>query len=348
MSIKTLPPSDFTEEEVEQIVIDLLALKKAQISEFLSRNNLPKSGTKDAIRERVDASLRDETLAPARIIEFLDEVVPWGKQHVFLYKGPRKPITDWKNTDWLRARLGEHRVAKYLNASLPLALPESMKLSSILHDGNRLRVTAIKKRDWWERNPDLDDAKQTEDGDKVEMRAFIHRVTRSLVAFEWDLLANIAFLQICQLPSGADYDECADEFFTLIGDWLDIGNFQKVDLRPSIKKLHELEEARKAETRSHGIHYRTLQGRRFEGRSASPSDSLLGEASIDSAMRAIRKTGVGHLGNFYWLANVGPGSPLESELHVIIVGAKTRVNFPTPNTEQAVRYVLSRIRSHSP
>jgi hypothetical protein len=39
-------------------------------------------------------------------------------------------------------------------------------------------------------------------------------------------------------------------------------------------------------------------------------------------------------------------NPLTSDVHVIVVGAQNRINFPTPNDEPSVRYVLSRIRSH--
>jgi hypothetical protein len=39
-------------------------------------------------------------------------------------------------------------------------------------------------------------------------------------------------------------------------------------------------------------------------------------------------------------------NPLTSDVHVIVVGAQNRINFPTPNDESSVRYVLSRIRSH--
>jgi hypothetical protein len=75
---------------------------------------------------------------------------------------------------------------------------------------------------------------------------------------------------------------------------------------------------------------------------------VLGEAFIDDAMDSVRKNSVGHLGNFYWLSKVNPGpavNPLTGDVHVIIVGAKSRVNFPTPNTEDAVRYVLHRMRA---
>lgn len=349
MNIRAFAPSTFTEDEQALIVTDLLALKKEQIAEFLASAGLPKSGTKRELRQRIEGALENGSLSLEQVVHFLDSVIPWGKQHVYMYKGPTSPIANWRNEGWVADLLKAHHLGKYLNANLPLVLPDKMKVSSILHNPKRLRITAIKRRDWWERNPDYDGSTRTDDCEEVELRAFVRRVTRSLVAFEWDLIANTAFLQISQLPRGCDYSKVADEFFALIEKWLDREMFSAVDLRTPITKLHALEEAGTGETRSHGINYRTLQGRRFEGRSASPSDPLLGEASIDAAMRAVRKSGIGHLGNFYWMPTNG-GLPhvhvLDSEVHVIVVGFKNRVNFPTPNDEQSVRYVLSRIRSH--
>lgn len=349
MTIKTLSPPTFTSDEQDQIVTDLLALKKVQIGDFLMRAKLPKSGTKEEIRTRIEDALSDGALSLSHIVQFLDDVIPWGKQHVYLYKGPQSSIANWRNRDWLAQLLKKHRLGKYLNSRLPLVLPEQLRVSSIVHDDDRLRVTAIKKREWWERDPEYDGSTETRDGGDVELRAFVHRVTRSLVAFEWNLVANTAFLQISQLPRGSEYDEVASEFFELIAGWLDIKQFPLLDLRRAIKKLHELEENGNGETRSHGINYRMLNGRRFEGKSASPSDPLLGEPVIDAAFGEIRKKGVGHLGNFYWLPSNGASpviNPLHSEVHVIIVGAHRRVNYPTPNVENTVRHVLSRIRTH--
>ena len=302
------------------------------------------------LRARIEEAVADESLSLSQIVEFLDNVIPWGKQHVYLFDGPTSSIADWRNEEWVAKLLKKHRLGKSLNANLPLVLPDKMKVSSILHDPKHLRITAIKRRDWWERNSDYDDSASTDEGDDVELRAFVHRVTRSLVAFEWDLVSNVASLQISQLPTGFDYADVCTEFFELIEKWLDRLMFTMLDLRPSIKALHALEENGKGETRSHGINYRTLQGRRFEGRSASASDPLLGEASIDAAMTVVRKAGVGHLGNFYWLPGpANPGTnPLQAECHVTVVASKHRINFHTPNVEQTVRYVLSRIRSHCP
>ena len=339
----------FTDDEQSQIVTDLLALKKLQIGGFLAQVNLPRSGTKEDIRDRIETALADKSLMLGRVVEFLDEVIPWGKQHVYLYDGPKSSIADWRKTEYVTKFLADNGFAQLLNARLPLVLPETMALSSILHDGKRLRVVAVKKREWWERDEHYDDVTVTKEGDDVQLHAFVHRVTRSLVAFEWNLTSNTAFLQISQLPTRGKYDEVANEFFDLVSGWLDRSKFSTIDLRPAIKKIHELEEANKAEARSHGIRYRTLAGNRLEGRSVSRSNSFIGDAVIGAAMSGVRKVGVAHLGNFYWLPG-NNGAPiknmLDDEVHLEVHGADHRINFRTPNTEEVVRYVLSRIRSH--
>lgn len=347
--VRILKAPGLTDEERAQLIADLLVLKKPQIQEFLEQRGVPKSGTKAEIRERIEEAIARGELAPSSIVQFLDEVTPWGKQHVYLYDGPANSIAEWRDRDWVQSHLKRHRLGKYLNASLPLALPEKMKLSSILHTVGRVRITAVKKRVWPERQPALDESKWGDGGESVELRAFVHRVTRSVVTFEWDLRANTAFLQISQLPGSVRYEDVAAEFFAMIKDWLDGSRFSIVDLRPRIQRLHEIEERGGGETRSHSINYRTLEGRRLEGTSASPGDPLLGEPLIDAALAAVRRSGVGHLGNFYWLPTGASDSiacPLESEVHVIIVGFHNRVSFPTPNGEQVIRYVLSRIRNH--
>jgi len=349
-SIRLLDSPGYTAEECQTLIDFLLALKKAQIQDFLTRVELPKSGTKRELRERLQEALDEGRLAYEQVVDFLDSVVPWGKQHVFLYTGPRDDLRSWKDPDHVLHRLKQHRLGKLFNARLPLILPEQLTLSSIVHVDGKLRITAVQRREYTERTPEHDDQKETQEGQTITLKAYMHHLSRSIVAFEWDLDANTAMLQITQLHKDALYEEVAAEFFELISGWLDLGLFGLVDVRRAIRRLHELEANGRAEARSHGIHYRTLQGRRLSAHSPSPHDSVLGEAVIDQAMDNVGRTGVGHLGNFYWLAGVKPGpvpNPLEGDVHVIIVGDKSRINFPTPNTEDVVRYVLHRVRALS-
>jgi hypothetical protein len=349
-SIKLLGPPDYSAKEQQALIDFVLALRKSHVQDFLKQVELPKSGTKQDLRERVQEALDGGDLTYERLVDFLDSVAPWGKQHVFLYQGPRGDVQEWKDPDHTQRLLKQHRLGKLFNARLPLILPEKLTLSSVTHAEGRLRVTAIEKRDYTERTPEYDEEKEAESGERITLKAYTHHVTRTLAAFEWDLNANVALLQITQLQEEGDYEKLAEQFCQFVKPWLDIKQFGPVDLRPVIRRLHEIEKNGQAEARSHGIDYRSLQGRRISARSPSPQASVLGEQFLDDAMDSVRKNSVGHLGNFYWLTGKKPGrsaNPLSGEVHVIIVGAKSRVNFPTPNTEDVVRYVLHRMRALS-
>jgi len=350
VSIRLLEPPAYTGDERRALIDFVLALRKSYIREFLNSVDLPVSGTKSELRERLQEALDEDRLTYEQLVEFLDLVAPWGKQHVFLYDGPRGDVRPWKDPAYVLQCLKDHRVENLFNARLPLILPDRLTLSSIVHSNGTLRITAVQKRDYTERAPEHDEERETEDGATIILRAYMHHLSRTLVSFEWNLNSNTAMLQITQLQRDTYYEEVAEEFSSLVNGWLDISRFDLVDVRGAIKRLHELERNGHAEARSHGIHYRTLRGRRLSARSPSPRDSVLGEKVIDTAMDSVARTGVGHLGNFYWLPDVQPGpvpNPLQSDVHVYIVGSKGRINFPTPNTEDVVRYVLHRVRALS-
>ena len=290
---------------------------------------------------------RDYVWKPAKVIDLLDSLAPWGKQHVFLFHGPHHDIQAWKDPDHVHALLKRHRTGRLFNARLPLILPDRLTLSSLMHTDSRLRITAVQKRDYRERAPEHDEQKEI-DGERIFLDAYTGHLTRTLVAFEWDLNANVAMLQITQLQKDGDYENLAKEFSQLVHSWLQINQFGSVDLRPVIAKLHATALDDHTEVRPSGVDYRTLQGRRVLARSASPKTSVFGEIAVDNLLDEVRKNAVGHLGNFYWLPKVNRGlisNPLTDEVHVIIVGARSRVNFPTPNTEDVVRYVLQRVRA---
>ena len=216
-SIKLLVPSEFTVEEHELLINFVFALRKSHIKDFLKRADLPVSGTKPELRSKLREALDNGTLAYEQLVDYLDSVAPWGKQHVFLYKGPPWDIKDWKDPEHVLGLLKQHRLDKLFNARLPLVLPERLTLSSIRHSKGKLRISAVQKREYTERMPQHDENKKTEDNEKISLKAFVHHVTRTLMVFEWDHIANEAMLQITQLQKDGDYEEVAKEFFNLYG-----------------------------------------------------------------------------------------------------------------------------------
>jgi len=277
----------FTDEERRAVVDFMLALRKSHIQDFLKSIDLPKSGSKSKLREQIQDALDDGRLTAAQLVAFLDTVVPWGKQHVFLFTGPRGDVGSWKDPQHVLDKLKKQQLEHLFNARLPLVLPEKLTLSSITHAAGKLRVTAVQKREYTERAPEHDDTKETDGDGEVILKAYVHHVSRTLVAFEWDLNANAAMLQITQLNRDTLYEEVAKEFYKLVSGWLDSTMFAPVNVRAAIRKLHEMADNGHAEARFHGIDYRTLRGSRLSAKSPSARDSVFADDVIDGAMAGV-------------------------------------------------------------
>lgn len=344
-----LPTADYSEEEREKILQYIISLKATQIRAFLEKHEIPKSGNKTKLQERILEHLENGELCYTDLVDFLDTVAPWGKQHVFLYDGPEGEIENWRNREWVSKHLNCHGVDTFLNNRLPLILPQELALSSIEHTEKMLRVFTVMRRDHWEHEPEKNYKIVTAEGNEIEFRAYVHHVYRGIVIFEWNLISNIAMLQITQLPRKLKYENVERQFADLVKSWLDLNLFVKLDIKPVISKLQETEEG-SLEVRYHKIDLKTLQGRLFSVKSSTPKDSIRGEKVIDDALRNVRQQAVGNLGNFYWLPateNPSNGNPLQNEIHTVIVGYHGRINFRTPNREEDIRYVLSRVRELS-
>jgi hypothetical protein len=347
--VTQLQPPRYTEDEKRRIVEFFMALRLPEIRNFLRRRELPVSGPKAQIRERIETALMDDMLPYPGLVNWVDKFEPWNKQHIMMMNGPNRRYTEnWMDPRWVSQHLEDHDVDELLNAYRPLILPELLELTSIQTYERKIRVLAIEKREYLERNQLLDQEMVTDDGNDVEMRAYVKYIKRGHVTFEWDLESNDAFLQISQLPRRNDYTNVYQSFRELVYPWLDLNLFGTMNLSPVISRLHEIEEGGDAFVRSYSIDYSSIQGRRVSGRGPSTADSLLGEHEIDEVMRSVRDYGIGHLGNFYWLPdrdNPYFDNPLEGDVHIFILGTKGRVAFPAQNREEDVRYVLSTVRS---
>lgn len=338
---------DYTDEEKELIVRYVCDLTHAQLHELMRRTSHPRSGTKEKLVERVSEKVEEGTLTYQQLIEYLDEVERWSAQHVFLFGEPTLDnFESFRTPESFQAHLASHKASPRYRQPVQVALPQTATVSSITHDGERITVTVVEKQDGWRRDKRLDEEGETDDGEKVELRAYVNKVTRGLMVFEWDLQENLATLQVSQLPSHWTYEVAYETFAGLVHTWMPTGAFPDLDLRGAIKNFHVEEETmkKKSRVRSHGIEYETAHSRRFQGRSATAQTSVLGEQALDAAMTAVRAAGLGRNGNFYYkLDGIGDGY-VGQEVHVIVFAGAGRVNFPTANGEEVVRYVLSRIR----
>ena len=210
--------------EKQQLVSELSALNSEQRSEFFSRHELGSALTSKGKFQRQLFALVDAGKVPeTEIIQFLDEVMPWGKQHVYLFKGPDSSISKWKSPVRFRKILTQGGAEHFLDGRRELGMPQDIEISSIQSSTKLIRIEAVRGRFWWDRDKSLDEKKVAPTGAPVELRAFVQRGLRNLVIFEWDLRSNIAMLQISQLQSGTTYESVRAEFFALASNLIPVG-----------------------------------------------------------------------------------------------------------------------------
>jgi len=342
---------DYTDSEQRQLVREIKALTIPELKALIRPHGIPVSGTKTELLDRIEDALRAGNLSYANIVDYLDAISPWKAQHVYLYNGPAS-VGNWRDLEWGRQHLTSCGVGHLINAINRPFLPTGMQLTSIEHRHDRLRIMAVERREFYDRAAEHDrDAESLDDDAEIEYRAYKRIIHRGWVVFEWNFFSNTAMLQIAQLPSGDKYEDIALQFGTRISPILDMSAFEKINIRRVIRRLIEMEANDQAETRSHISTLQSRTGRRITASSATSSDNLLGDPIIDDAMQRVRADGgTDHLGNFYWLTgseNPAHNNPLETQVHVVLIGEKARVNLSKVNREEDVRYVLDRVRTLS-
>jgi|694.fasta_scaffold02038_18 hypothetical protein len=339
--------TNMQELEENQILLEFAALTTGQRADFMEAHGLPKSLSKKSdLMARIQEELTKGSISIDQIVAHLDRVVPWGKQHVYLFDGPDISLKSWKKREWLEQHLKEEAPAFHLLLKKPasIGLPTQWAPASITLSEKpaTLRVSLVRRREWWDAAPELNEQGVTAEGEAVEYRAFIKRFVRNFVAFEWNLDTNQAMLQISQLPREDLYESVRQEFESQVDPWLPARSFRIVPLRNAIRKLLEEEQKGKGKTRTQEYDLQSNLGRSVVARSIDPKVSVFGERTLDDFLVAFSKNGVQRGGNFFWLPS--QGSPLDDELRVYLVGSKNRINFTSPSSEPVVRYVLGEIR----
>ena len=86
----------YTREEQDMIFDYFGDLKSEYIRSFLGSRNLHRSGPKTQLMVNIREGIDSGGLHYADLVNFLDTVIPWGKQHVFLYDGPETEVENWR------------------------------------------------------------------------------------------------------------------------------------------------------------------------------------------------------------------------------------------------------------
>lgn len=334
--------------EVNELVSHVLSLRKDYVQDLLRRAKIPFSGmTKPQLREQIAHAIVEETLSVQTVVEYLDATEPGGKQHVFMFR-PTRAINDhWRDTDARRAALlADPATQSLMDAPLPLLMPGELQLSSIRLDANAVEITGVESRGYIERDKSYDREDATELGLKVELRAYVHQISRSVVTLRWDLDRRRAALHITQASQrGIEpnyYRNVANRFGEAVTPWLDFNQFDDENLRRVLHELHTREENGAPLTRSRRGKWETDDGAEMEVVSSSIGSSVFADPRITAAVGQVANNHTGRAGSLFWLAR--PGTPLDDDLHVAIVASDSRIHFLRPSAPEAVNHVIEQVR----
>lgn len=235
--------TNYTDEEKTRAVDYLVALRKDLVRDFMRQHEVTLTGTKEELRSAIEVAIVERAVRFADIVAYLDLHEPWNKQHIYPLRGPEGEVSRWREPRFVRDVLSRHNLERTLNSHVAAILPREPRVVSVGHLADHLRIIAVGRREGTQRSPEYDEDKRLPNGLEIELRAYIREVARNIVALDWDLATNEAMLQITQLPSGVSYEKVRQEFANLLVPWLDLSRFRAVDLRSTIRHLHEREEA---------------------------------------------------------------------------------------------------------
>jgi hypothetical protein len=321
------------EEEIELVLDYLLSHRKAFTQDFLRGRNLPFSGIKEKLRERLRGYLADGRLDALDLVRLLDRIEGWGNQHIYLYKASDPLIGPWLDEASVRQRLDNLGLATLFNRQRPLVLPETPTLSSIEWTPERVRLVWVEKRQWEERVSEEDIEK-----DGMVWRAYCLNVSRGLIAFDWDLVSGHAMLMVQRLPRGTIYHHIRDRFQRELEPILGLSQFERVRVSRAIQRIQDSGEVRRRQ-----LAYQTMRGGKATFTSAGQSRDTFADPDLERAGQALSGETAGWLGNFYWFP---VEAKLGRELHSKLYASDQRVGIFGEYEEREVRYVLFRIRHH--
>lgn len=326
-------PEALADEDLSLILDYLMAHKMEFSQDFLRARELPFSGTKAQLRERLEGYVRNDQVSAGELVDLLNRIEGWGNQHIYLYQAPDPLIAPWREEESVKGRLDDHGLGKLLNRPRPLLLPEGTTLASVNWTPQRLQFVWVEKRHWEERLPGQDLAEED-----IVWKAYRQRTARGLTTFDWDLIGGHAMLMIQRLHRGAQYPKVRQRFEEELEPIVDLRLFNRLRISRAIQPIED-----SGEVRARQLDYETRRGGRARFTSSSPSAGTHADPDLSRADQALGQSIAGWLGNFYWLAG---SSPLQQELHVKLYGFDQRVGIFGERPESEVRYVLSRIRHY--
>lgn len=334
------------------------SLTAGHVHEFMRRHEVAgRSKNKPDLLDIIQKEIGKPGLTWDSLIEYLDEVELYQKQHVVLMRAVDDTEDQW-DEQTLKEATTQAGYGSLWGVSVRLAAPENLELASIKVDGDFFSVHAVGQRTYVHRNQDLERGYTAPNPDS-EIRVYETVRVRAWARLELDLKSGNALIRCTKMPTKSVQDSLVKAFDELISPWFPMLAFRVVDLAKAISTLHRDEGNTPCEARVQEVGYRTVSGLQTVVKSSAGTSSISGHgAALDDAVKALRTNGTAARGVFHFLppqttgasasganSNGTPVNPLTHERRVALSAADGVVQFSKATPQPELEHALRRIRS---
>ncbi len=335
----------------------LLARPTELVVELLNRRHnirLPKSITKDKLRNKLNVFVRGNALQPTDLAKMLFELRGWGHQQVYLFQFRGKyPVKvnwskQWSDEQWVRKRFDVAKLSDIFNKDRDVEPGDSPELTKAVYcpDTGKLRflwseriLTRVREEAEDDTPPPFELSDDGASLERLVYLAFRETEERDISSVELDIINRTATFLIRKV-SGRNYQEIRDKLIEDLKELLDIDEFfESVQLRKLMSNLNlvqNINQRRKI--------YRSSHSRGTVEIASGSQDDLFADAVLQQVAESLDEDADATGATLQWPI------PNRKDLGLYVFARyeiDQRIGIDSQVLESDIRYVLQEIRRYS-
>lgn len=326
-------------DEKNQNIIEQFTLRKLDYARDLLKSvELPYSGKRSNVRERLTKALEDGLILVSTLQVLLDELDAWGDQRIQLMRLPASMLTEFQSADAVARKAAGTNMSHLLQGTIALTPPLELTPMRVAHEESssqkRLKLVAAKIRQIMIPQPDISDHSDDQ-YPGVVFKPFKVEVQKAIAFAEIDLDTGSAIVSTTLLRQGQGYKAEFEEFFTVFQPFIALLDSDPI---PLLDATHQICQLPSNEIRLVARQAKTAVGGKINYRSHSPRADMRSDPELDRS-QAILPNAPGLHCNCFW----EPVNGLRERIHTHIFAPAGEVSILGQTREASARYVLRRI-----
>ncbi len=222
-------------------IVEQLTLRKLDyVRRLLKAINLPHSGTRSKVRERLIDAIDRNRIATATLQALLDELDAWGDQRVRIGRLSTSLLAEFQSADAITHKATAAGMSHLLHSEVDLVPPFDLTPMKIAYEEQagrkRLRLVAAKTRQLMIPQPEIPDhIDQQYPG--VVFKPFKVETQKALAFAEISLDDGLTLISTTLLRQGQGYTAEFGEFFTAFRPFIAFHEVEVIPLYPATHKI---------------------------------------------------------------------------------------------------------------